>query len=665
MLPADADPAPEGVPELRLGAGSLVDLPAVAAHLAGKVVLMEGGPSPPGGWWRWAWSTNSSTPSHRWSSAASPHGWPAARPARPVPWALMHVCVTKLVSCSSFREDDVDDQGGFDMGRKYKIISGDGHLETPPDFVKFVPEKCKDRAPRLITLPDGGGDAWMMEGMPLTYASQNLKGRGKVKFAGQSYFNDDGSRADGAGDGVQRLREQDEDGIDAEILFAPVFASRFIEKIPDRDVVHVDGPGLQHLAGGRLLPPRARPPDRERADAGQRDRRRDQRAGTRDQLGFKTVQLVQYPNGSGAPKPEDDRFWERSLELGMALSPHFSFGGTINIGGPRHDTSQWPAEAGMTQHADSPPAGTMAQMIMHGVFDRIPELRFYFAEINAALFPAMLYYMDRDYLEYNAWFQLELPQMPSEYMRKHALLRHGARAARGQDGRGAARGHAARPVLVGQRLPALGRHVPALAGVHRGGVRGLDDDLRRTILVGNAAEAPRARPRRRHHGNPRGCIAPRQFGVGRADSPNVWAAPCGGQVGSNASGWGLARRRGFRSGFCRLPADPTEPDDGQAGPAPEAPNPRCRATSIYWSALSARSWARISATSPGRNHIGKWSPGISMTSVARDAKSARRSLLISLSSQEMNVEGTDRHATTLFSTVDAAARWGRSPSTNS
>ena len=68
------------------------------------------------------------------------------------------------------------------MGRKYQVISGDGHLETPPDFVAYLPEKYKDRAPRLITLPDGGGDAWLMEGMPLTYASQNLRGRGKVKF---------------------------------------------------------------------------------------------------------------------------------------------------------------------------------------------------------------------------------------------------------------------------------------------------------------------------------------------------------------------------------------------------------------------------------------------------------------------------------------------------
>ena len=45
------------------------------------------------------------------------------------------------------------------MGRKYQVISGDGHLETPPDFVAFLPEKYKDRAPKLITLPDGGGDA--------------------------------------------------------------------------------------------------------------------------------------------------------------------------------------------------------------------------------------------------------------------------------------------------------------------------------------------------------------------------------------------------------------------------------------------------------------------------------------------------------------------------
>src|SRR5262249_53605344 len=118
------------------------------------------------------------------------------------------------------------------MGREYQVISGDGHLEPPPDFVAFLPEKYKDRAPKLIRLPDGGGDAWLVEGMPLAYASQNLKGRGVVRFKGQSYFNEDGSRTDGAGDGLQGLPDQDEADIAADLLYAPVFAVRFLQHMP-------------------------------------------------------------------------------------------------------------------------------------------------------------------------------------------------------------------------------------------------------------------------------------------------------------------------------------------------------------------------------------------------------------------------------------------------
>jgi uncharacterized protein len=374
------------------------------------------------------------------------------------------------------------------MGRKYKVISGDGHLETPPDFVAFVPEKYKDRAPKLIRLPDGGGDAWLVEGMPLAYASQNLKGRGVVRFKGQSYFNDDGSRTDGAGDGVQRLREQDEDGIDAELLFAPVFAVRFLEHIADKDayraMVQAYNTWLAEymsVAPDRLIGNALMPVSGIEDAIAELNRAHE--------LGFKSVQLVQFPNGGGGPKgTEDDAFWERALELDMALSPHMSFGGMINIGGARHDTSQWPVEAGMTQHSPTAPAPTMAQMIVNGTFDRIPELRFYFAEINAAIFPASLYYMDRDYLEYNSWFQLELPRMPSEYMKAHGLY-------------GMVREPLA--VRVGAELPEdmplelfwWGSDFPHSVGTFPRSREyidetfgPLDEKLRHQLLVGNAAE---------------------------------------------------------------------------------------------------------------------------------------------------------------------------------
>lgn len=50
----------------------------------------------------------------------------------------------------------------------------------------------------------------------------------------------------------------------------------------------------------------------------------------------------------------------------------------------------------------------------------------------------------------------------------------------------------------------------------------------------------------------------------------VWRSHGRGKVSAARPARGLARRRGFRSGFSRLPTDPTEPDDGQSWhPAPE------------------------------------------------------------------------------------------------
>jgi riboflavin biosynthesis pyrimidine reductase len=45
VLPVDAPSAPAGVPELRAGADGVVDLEAVVAQLAGRVAVLEGGPS--------------------------------------------------------------------------------------------------------------------------------------------------------------------------------------------------------------------------------------------------------------------------------------------------------------------------------------------------------------------------------------------------------------------------------------------------------------------------------------------------------------------------------------------------------------------------------------------------------------------------------------------
>jgi riboflavin biosynthesis pyrimidine reductase len=45
VLPEDAGPTPDGVAVLRVGKAGRVDLAGLVAHLAGKVVMFEGGPS--------------------------------------------------------------------------------------------------------------------------------------------------------------------------------------------------------------------------------------------------------------------------------------------------------------------------------------------------------------------------------------------------------------------------------------------------------------------------------------------------------------------------------------------------------------------------------------------------------------------------------------------
>ena len=311
------------------------------------------------------------------------------------------------------------------MGRKYQIISADGHLEIPPGpWVKYVPERHRDRAPRLVQLPDGGGDAWVMEGYEPLRVGQNVKVDGVVSFKNGSYTDADGNPVEGTGGPHQRLREQDRDGIDAEVLYGPVFGTTYIDSVSDRDLYFAMiqayntylaeeycAVAPDRLIGNALIPVTGiddAVTELERAH----------------QNGLKAVAMRQFPNGTGGPTDEDDRFWEKALELGIAIAPHVLFGDQRGSHKPEPLRSANQQVAGaMVQHAmGHNPSYCLSQMIVAGVFDRFPELQIYFAEVDAAMIPGILYYMDRDYREYNTWFKLPLDRRPSEIILDHVFF---------------------------------------------------------------------------------------------------------------------------------------------------------------------------------------------------------------------------------------------------
>src|SRR5258708_8468469 len=109
------------------------------------------------------------------------------------------------------------------MPRQYTLMSSDGHLEVPPErWSHRVPEKYRDRAPRTVRLPDGG-DAQLIEGQPLLEANFLDLRAGRAEGTWQP-FGLKVADAAGTGSPEQRVKEQDTDGLEAEVLFPAMVA---------------------------------------------------------------------------------------------------------------------------------------------------------------------------------------------------------------------------------------------------------------------------------------------------------------------------------------------------------------------------------------------------------------------------------------------------------
>ncbi|MCI0888841.1 MAG: hypothetical protein J4N28_04370, partial [Chloroflexi bacterium] len=106
------------------------------------------------------------------------------------------------------------------MAREYKRISGDSHLEVPNErWTHRVDAKYREDAPKTVT-GDDGADTTVVAGLPARSNPMDLyggSGRGEWVPFGRRYAD-----TPGTGPPEQRLREQDQDKLDAEVLFPAV-----------------------------------------------------------------------------------------------------------------------------------------------------------------------------------------------------------------------------------------------------------------------------------------------------------------------------------------------------------------------------------------------------------------------------------------------------------
>ena len=320
------------------------------------------------------------------------------------------------------------------MARQYRLLSADGHLEVPPErWTHRVPNKYRDRAPHTVHLPDGG-DALMIEGQPLLEANFLDLRAGHAAGTWQP-FGIKVADAAGTGSPEQRVREQDQDGMDAEILFAamvagPVFWRNIAHDEVYRAVIRAynDWLGEEYCAHApdRLIGMGVIPISNVDDAIAEMEHCR--------KLGLKGVLLGALPNGKGYPTPEDDRFWAAALDLDMPVTAHVQLYRTgarasqptfkyakedpVIMQRLRRPFLEWLTNFGL------PPAVSMTQLVLAGVFERFPKLRILFAETRLGWVPFWLEHMDLWYARHLGWAQeylgfQPLKHPPGDYVRQN------------------------------------------------------------------------------------------------------------------------------------------------------------------------------------------------------------------------------------------------------
>jgi uncharacterized protein len=320
------------------------------------------------------------------------------------------------------------------MTRKYQLMSSDGHLEVPPErWVHRVPQKYRDRAPRSIHLPDGG-DALMIEGQPLLEANFLDLRAGRAAGEWQP-FGIKVEDAAGTGSAEQRVKEQDIDGMDAEVLFPAMVAGPAFWRNISHDEVYKaviraynDWLGEEYCAvtPERLIGMGVMPITN--ADAAVAEMQHCAK------LGLKGIQLGALPNGKGYPTPEDDKFWAAAVDMEMPVTVHVAFNRTgarasqPTFKYPKEDPQimtrirrpflEWLTNFGLA------PAVSITQLVLAGVFDRFPTLKVFFAETRLGWVPFWLEHADLWYQRHIGWAESmlgfkPLKRLPSEYVRDH------------------------------------------------------------------------------------------------------------------------------------------------------------------------------------------------------------------------------------------------------
>ena len=296
--------------------------------------------------------------------------------------------------------------------REYRLIDADCHVVEPPHiWERWLPKQFHDRAPRLVK-DEEGGDAWeFVPGGPLMHiglvATPGMRFE-DIKWKGYTY---DTVRR-GCWEGKARLEDMDFDGVDAEFIYPSQRTMYYFMGNADRDFhragvrAYNDYMAQEFCAADpeRLFFLAQMPNLGIQEGIAELERCRE--------MGARGCIITAWPAGGDDVSPADDEFFRAAADLDMPVSIH------IRIQRKRDPRPTLEGPAAIASMALSgmllfPPI--MFELIMSGLFDRIPKLQIIGVETEIGWIPEALEQVDNFYWRNRAHTGLQIRHLPSHY----------------------------------------------------------------------------------------------------------------------------------------------------------------------------------------------------------------------------------------------------------
>jgi predicted TIM-barrel fold metal-dependent hydrolase len=293
-------------------------------------------------------------------------------------------------------------------------------MTEPVDlWTERLEARLRDRAPRVIeNQGEGPRFLFVAEGAsPFPIAGGFAAGRAGKELQAVMDKGYEAARPSGW-DPVERIKDQELDGIDAEVLYpslgmtlfsmSDVDLQRACFDVYNRWLAEFCAQDARRLYGIGLI-------SLENIDAAVKD------VETIAALGMRGAMIW------GAP-PEDrpysdpsyEPFWQAASEAGIPLSLHIiagrgrissSVGTVIGEGAPQHAGIWYMKVIAEIQES-------LASLVFGGVLERFPKLRIVSAENDAGWIPHFCYRMDHVYDKHHEIWSYSTPLPPSEYVKR-------------------------------------------------------------------------------------------------------------------------------------------------------------------------------------------------------------------------------------------------------